>query len=415
MLSLENYLFAFLDTLMGHIALAAYLFAVMDEGSIRSYLRKLPILILSPLTAAAVILELNVVISKYWLLKYSITSFFILAMCTLWVMLAWRQNFWRSFSSVCMGGILQVATSALSQMLFFWDIPQQFSVVMAFYFLFSFSVAALLKKLCFGTWFQLLLEDESNPRRTTLLIFSLELVMEAFLILKQGVLKQYLPAYYLLVIALVALIAGLIVYLAQRFGANRMLQAQRDIIAQQQLYEQNLEDIRREVRSFRHDYKNLLAGLSWQADTGKLDTLHRMLAELDADFDQRLGEKIQASTQIGNLHIPQVRSLLLSKLTAMRSNSVECRLEVLYPMETVGMDVWDFVRCLGILTDNAMEAALETERSWMEIVLLAQEKRVSLRISNSWNEAENQAVFGKKDGPPKVQVVDWDCPVISGF
>lgn len=142
-------------------------------------------------------------------------------------------------------------------------------------------------------------------------------------------------------------VPALIVYLAQRSGAIRMLQAQQDVIAQQQLYEQDLEDIRREVRSFRHDYKNLLAGLSQQAGAGELDTLRRTLAELDAGFDQRLGEKIQASTQIGNLQIPQVRSLLLSKLTRMRTNGVECRLEVLYPMEAAGMDVWDFVRCLG--------------------------------------------------------------------
>lgn len=159
------------------------------------------------------------------------------------------------------------------------------------------------------------------------------------------------------------------------------------------LYEQNLEDIRREVRSFRHDYKNLLSSLSQQAKDGELDSLRRTLLNLDADFDQRLGEKIQSSTQIGNLQIPQVRSLLLSKLTAMRSNGVECRLEVLYPMETVGMDVWDFVRCLGILTDNAMEAALETEHSWIEIVLLARKNRVSLRVSNSWNEAANPNRF----------------------
>ena len=38
------------------------------------------------------------------------------------------------------------------------------------------------------------------------------------------------------------------------------------------------------------------------------------------------------------------------------------------------MDVWDFVRCLGILADNAMEAALDTERPWVEIVLLAQDE-----------------------------------------
>ena len=65
----------------------------------------------------------------------------------------------------------------------------------------------------------------------------------------------------MLCVVLVLVIIGLIVYLAHWFDNSRTLQTQRDIIAQQQHYEQSLEEIRQEVRSFRHDYKNLLAGL----------------------------------------------------------------------------------------------------------------------------------------------------------
>ena len=48
------------------------------------------------------------------------------------------------------------------------------------------------------------------------------------------------------------------------------------------------------------------------------------------------------------------------------------------------MDVWDLVRCLGILLDNAAEAALEAETPWVEIVLLAQGEALSLRVSNPY-------------------------------
>lgn len=67
------------------------------------------------------------------------------------------------------------------------------------------------------------------------------------------------------------LTARLVVNLAQQFDDARKMEAQRDVIAQQQLYERDLEAIRREMRAFRHDYKNLLAGLSEQADEGELD------------------------------------------------------------------------------------------------------------------------------------------------
>ena len=48
---------------------------------------------------------------------------------------------------------------------------------------------------------------------------------------------------------------------------------------------------------------------------GTQDALCSTLEELDADFDRHLGEKIQLSAQIGNLRIPQVRSLLLASTT----------------------------------------------------------------------------------------------------
>ena len=170
--------------------------------------------------------------------------------------------------------------------------------------------------------------------------------------------------YYFLTMMMAVLMAELVVHLAQRFDAARKLEAQRNTIARQQLYEQDLESIRQEVRRFRHDYKNLLSGLSEAAAGGELDQLRTSLSELDTDFDRRIGEKIQFSVQIGNLLIPQVRSLLLSKLAAMSEKGIDCRMEVLYPVKKVGIDMWDFVRCLGILLDNAAEGALETEAPW---------------------------------------------------
>lgn len=54
-------------------------------------------------------------------------------------------------------------------------------------------------------------------------------------------------------------------------------------------------------------------------------------------------------------------------------------------MTYVPMDVWDFVRCLGVFLDNAVEAALCTGRPWVEILLLAQKNVLSLRVSNAWD------------------------------
>ena len=380
MFTLEDYFAVFADFLGGHAALALYLFVIMDVRGWQM-LKKLPALLLATLLGVG----LYAFFPNHSLVRYCLSSCAILLMCTVWVRWAWQTGFWRAFPTVCMAGVFQVASSCLSQILFLrssFQIPM--ATAMATHLAVALVSAALLYRLHFGRWFHLLLGEGFGQRRTALFFFALEVAMEAFLILQLGIQPDYLFFYYALVLVMAALMAGVVVYLSQQLDSTRKLEAQRDVIAQQQLYEGDLEAIRQEVRSFRHDYKNLLAGLSEQADKGELDQLCAALSELDAGFDRRIGERIRVSTQLGNVRIPQVRSLLLSKLAAMGEKGMDCRLEVLYPVERVGMDPWNFARCLGILLDNAAEAALESETPWVEVILLSQKGRLSLRVSNPY-------------------------------
>ena len=382
MLTLEDYLFQFTVSLISHAVLVVYLFVIMDARG-RRVLRKLPALLLSPLLATLLDAVLYARFPDHYVVRYCAFSCAILLMCTLWIRWAWRTGFWHAFAAACMAGMCQVAASGLAQILLL-DSKIPYTALIAVYGAVALVSAALLRRLRFGRWFRLLLEDSSVQRRMALFFFGLEAAMEAFSLLQEGIQPEYLVPYYALVLVMAGLAVGLVIYLSQRLDASRKMEVQRDVIAQQQLYERDLEAIRQEVRSFRHDYKNLLAGLSAQADKGELDQLRTALSELDAGFDRRMGEKIQVSTQIGNVCVPQVRSLLLSKLAAMDEQGIDCRLEVLYPVERVGMDPWDFIRCLGILLDNAAEAALETDTPWVEIILLPQKGRLSLRVSNPY-------------------------------
>ena len=418
MFTLEDYLTSFTGSLIPHAVLAVYLFVIMGTRG-RRVLKKLPTLLLSPLLAVLLEAGLYTLLPNHGLIRYCMTTLAILLMCTFWVRWAWQTEFWRAFSAVCIGGVFQMATSCLTQILVLYsDLP--LTAVMAVSLIMVPAPAFLLYRLRFGHWFRLLLGEGFGQRRTALFFFVLEVTMSAFFILQVGIQPQYLIPYYLLVLMMTALIAGLVIYLAQRLDDTRKLEAQQDIIAQQQLYERDLEAIRQEVRSFRHDYKNLLAGLSEQADKGELDQLRTDLSELDTGFDRRIGEKIRASTQIGNVRVPQVRSLLLSKLASMGQKGIDCRLEAIYPMERVGMDVWDFTRCLGILMDNAAEAAAETETPWVEIVLLSQKGRLSLRVSNPyagmidpdkiWTEGFSTKGEGRGLGLPGYQRILEDYP-----
>lgn len=383
---MPGYLVFFWDTFFAYLIFAAFLFMLLDERP-AAIPKKLALLLPAPFLTALLMYGLYGIMREAGVLRYAIGSAANLFFCTVWISFAWRpfQKGWRAFASACMAGILQVANSALGQ--FVYDFmpsggENAYPLAMLSSFIVLFIAAWLLARIWFGRWFRLLLEDAAGLRRTALLLFAFLISMEAFLMLERGVQPGWRLVYFALALTLVCLMVALVVDLGRRFEDRRKLEAQRDMIAQQQLYEQDLEMIRQEVRAFRHDYKNLLAGLSQQANAGELDALRAALAGLDAGFDQRIGETIQTSVQLGNLRIPQLRSLLLTKLAGMRAAGVDCRLEVLYPVETAGMDGWDLVRCLGILIDNAAEAAQKTPCPWVELVLLAQGGQLSVRVAN---------------------------------
>lgn len=380
----------YLDSCLGHIMLVVYLFAIMDEPAAwRQAARRLPALLLSPLAATGIWMLVS---GKMTVLL--IGSFSNLFCCTLWAKWAWRIPSWRAFSYVCVAGMMQGLTSSLRlfrSLVMVLSVEWLVSTVdIAWAMLLALGLAFFLRRAGFGVLFRSFLEEVGKVRAVVFLFLLLVLVEGAFLLgvdsfsLREELDPKLYLAYDIMVSVTAALVMGGIVSVAQRMSTNRRLQAQRDIIAQQMLYERSLEEVRQEMRSFRHDYKNILSGMSQQAKEGETNVLSRELEKLEAGFDRRLGEKIQESTQVGNLRIPQVRSLLLAKLVDMEEKGVECRLEVLYPVETVNMDAWDFVRCVGVLVDNAVEASLETEKPWVEIVLLQQGTDLELRVGNTW-------------------------------
>ena len=116
-LTLEEYLTALIGSLTAHAALAVYLFMMMEARG-RQLLKKLPVLLLSPLAATLLAAGLYALFPDHGVVRYCISSCAVLLMCTLWVRWVWHIGTWRAFAATCMGGVFQVSASCLAQSLF---------------------------------------------------------------------------------------------------------------------------------------------------------------------------------------------------------------------------------------------------------------------------------------------------------
>lgn len=395
-----QFLFTWEDHLLGELVLLIYLYPLLRGHPLRRHPKKfLPLLLLAPAIAAVNWTAMYVVQGTALM---SLTSLLAILGFTFWAVWVWQCTFWQSLSAVCIAGMLQnslcLTTAHGLDALLSMEMPEAIRSIILLQLVWltlpiHFALSALLGRLWPDGMVRTFLEHAGRPRQTALLLLLLSMAFVQLHIMQYGIQPKYLPEYLTVTAVLTILVITLLFHLMQRELDQRKLQVQQDIIAQQQLYEQSLEALRQEMRTFRHDQKNLLMAFAGK-EAGK--ELLCSFEALEKGFDQRLEEELQLSAHIGNLCIPQMRSLLLGKLAQMSEKGIKCRLEILYPVNNIWMDIWDLVRCLGILLDNALEAALETEEPWVEILLLQEERTFSLRISNPWTGKIDHAELWKE-------------------
>ena len=309
------------------------------------------------------------------------------------VFVVWKKDIWRAASIVSIAAILQVSSTTvmattLQELLMqrVSDLVLAFVIYFASYIVLIAVICWFLNKINFCRLVQYVLEDEKRKRQNAVLALIMELVTEIFFVLYVLQKQMMVVAYNAGMVVLAILLIVILLHISDKEESMRKIQYQESMLLQQQLYVEHLEQMQKEMRAFRHDYKNILSGMYLYAKEGEPEKIQKVLEKLEIDFDQKIGEKIHAATQIGNIQLPEMKSLVLSKLTKMTRNGTACRLEVLYPVSRVTMDIWEFNQCLGILLDNAIEAAARQPEPYIELQLMCHGGYLTVRVANPWEQ-----------------------------
>ena len=164
---------------------------------------------------------------------------------------------------------------------------------------------------------------------------------------------------------------------------NHELSLQQARSAVMQDYTQRMESLYEEVRIFRHDYRNILSTMQIYIDNGSTEELreyfHRHILQDPAVFSDN-------GFVLGRLHLiedPAVKSLLYTKLIAILNRSISLTVEIADPVPVLPMDSLTLCRILGILLDNALEAADESEERTLHLSIVTTETDVTFLITNS--------------------------------
>ncbi|MDE6982485.1 MAG: GHKL domain-containing protein [Lachnospiraceae bacterium] len=184
-----------------------------------------------------------------------------------------------------------------------------------------------------------------------------------------------------------AMLLLLLVFCVLNYGSlceaqKKQLILQESNIKQQETYITALEKIQKEVRMFRHDYKNMISGVLAHADHGDLKAVQEFLGDMAEHFERQTGEDIHRMAQLSKVNIPELKGLFLLKFSEMQRKEINCNLEVSPSIVNPGIPAYDLCRMVGILVDNAMEAVESLKEKKFDLVLTSSGECVSIVVKN---------------------------------
>ena len=168
-------------------------------------------------------------------------------------------------------------------------------------------------------------------------------------------------------------------------------------------YNKTLHILHDSVRGFKHDFDNIVTTIGGYIKTNDMDGLKSYYSQLEEDC-----------TKVNNLYVldpdiinnPGVYNLITAKYNEALEKGIKVNITVLLDLNDLHMKIYEFARILGILLDNAIEAASECDEKILNIVFRNESKnnRNIILIENTYKDKDvdieqifNKGVSGKQN------------------
>lgn len=170
------------------------------------------------------------------------------------------------------------------------------------------------------------------------------------------------------------------------YTARKNYEAQKKVEYLENLneYTKNLEMVYNNLRSFKHDYINIMASLAAYIDEKKYDELETFFYNHILPMQKNLTQKNASLNNLLHIHILELKSILYTKLVLAVNQNIEVTLDIPDEIESIPMESIDLIRMLGIYLDNAIEACLETANPMIHFHLGKINQDIVFIISNTF-------------------------------
>lgn len=184
---------------------------------------------------------------------------------------------------------------------------------------------------------------------------------------------------------LISVLMNIIFLMLSLFNINAFfrLETNAQELEYQKFYNKALQSIINDLRRFKHNYSNILAVFGGYIKNKKWDQMDEYYSEICAEMG-----KVSFLDSLTSLNIKSagVLGLIMTKYEYAKELDVQFRVVTDGEIDEVQMKISEFCEVLGILLDNAIEAAKDSKEKKVEVFMKREDEALSFIVLNGIDE-----------------------------
>ena len=159
-------------------------------------------------------------------------------------------------------------------------------------------------------------------------------------------------------------------------------------LEQQKKYILALEKNNNEIKKFKHDFNNIILGLDGYInnDDFNKEKLKKYFNSTIMNFNNNIELNNIVIAKLNSIKVSSLKSLITNKVLVAQNNNIDVDINIQGEIHDFYTDEMQLSRILGILLDNAIEAALEVPHDKkIEMNIIQIDKTTDIQISNTFN------------------------------
>lgn len=203
--------------------------------------------------------------------------------------------------------------------------------------------------------------------------------------------------FFIILINILGLIAYFSVSIATIISSSK-LESTRQDLQSEQLANHSLTILHDQVRSFKHDFDNIVNSIGGYVINEDIEGLKKYYNQLLKEC-HKTNNLYALSPKV--INHPAIYHMLATKYYEANQLNVEITLNVFLDLNEIEarMQIYDFTRILGILLDNAIDAAKECEKKIINVTFRKEisNDMIIVKIENTYNDknVDTEKIYNK--------------------